>query len=135
MINDATRRLFADHNFRLYTIGSVVSWLSFFAQTLAVAWLTWELTHSPTWLAIVTVLDIAPYFIPGPWGSMLADRVDRHRMLFIAYGISLLQSQQSNLLLLVAGPLAERYGLNPPIYGVCLLALVALLVFRLKMRP
>ena len=35
MITDATRRLFADHNFRLYTIASVVSWLSFFAQTLA----------------------------------------------------------------------------------------------------
>ncbi len=35
MITDATRRLFADHNFRLYSIGSVVSWLSFFAQTLA----------------------------------------------------------------------------------------------------
>ena len=29
MINDATRRLFADRNFRLYTIGSVVSWLRF----------------------------------------------------------------------------------------------------------
>ena len=106
MINDATRRLFADHNFRLYTIGSVVSWLSFFAQTLAVAWLTWELTHSPTWLAIVTVLDIAPYFILGPWGSVLADRVDRHRMLFIAYGVSLLQS-----LLLAGASMAGVLGI------------------------
>ena len=35
------KRLFADRNFRLYSIGSVVSWLSFFVQTLAVSWLAW----------------------------------------------------------------------------------------------
>jgi MFS family permease len=92
VITDTTRRLFADRNFRLYTIASVVSWLSFFAQTLAVSWLAWELTHSPTWLAIITVLDIAPYFLLGPWGSVLADRLDRHRMLFIAYVCALIQS-------------------------------------------
>ncbi len=92
MITHSTRRLFADHNFRLYTIASVVSWLSFFAQTLAVSWLTWELTHSPAWLGIITVLDTAPYFLFGPWGSVLADRHDRHRILFVAYGFSLLQS-------------------------------------------
>ena len=92
MISESTRRLFADRNFRLYTIASVVSWLSFFAQTLAVSWLAWELTRSPTWLAIITVLDIAPYFILGPWGSVLADRMDRHRMLFVAYAFALLQS-------------------------------------------
>jgi MFS family permease len=92
MITPATRLLFANRNFRLYTIGSVVSWLGFFAQTLAVSWLTWELTHSPTWLAIITVLDIAPYFILGPWGSVLADRMDRHRMLFVAYGFALVQA-------------------------------------------
>ena len=92
MITDTTRQLFADRNFRLYTVASVISWLSFFAQTLAVSWLAWELTHSPTWLAVITVLDIAPYFLLGPWGSVLADRLDRHRMLFVCYVCALLQS-------------------------------------------
>ena len=92
MITDTTRQLFADRNFRLYTLASVISWLSFFAQTLAVSWLAWELTHSPTWLAVITVLDIAPYFLLGPWGSVLADRLDRHRMLFVCYVCALLQS-------------------------------------------
>lgn len=92
MISESSRRLFADRNFRLYTVGSAVSWLGFFAQTLAVSWLTWELTHSPTWLAIITALDIAPYFLLGPWASVLADRHDRHRMLVVAYGFALLQS-------------------------------------------
>lgn len=84
MTTAATARLFANRNFRLYTVASVVSWLSFFAQTLAVSWLTWELTHSPAWLAVMAVLDIAPYFLLGPWGSVLADSLDRHRMLFVA---------------------------------------------------
>ena len=92
MRTDNTRQLFADRNFRLYTIASVVSWLSFFAQTLAVSWLTWELTHSAAWLAAIALLDTAPYFIFGPWGSVLADRHDRHRILFVAYVAALVQS-------------------------------------------
>ena len=107
MITESTARLFANRNFRLYTIASVVSWLSFFAQTLAVSWLTWELTHSPTWLAVMAVLEIAPYFLLGPWGSVLADRLDRHRMLSIAYGFSLLQS-----LLLAATSMAGVLGIG-----------------------
>ena len=107
MVTESTRRLFADRNFRLYTVASVVSWLSFFAQTLAVSWLTWELTHSPGWLAVMAVLDIAPYFLLGPWGSVLADRLDRHRMLSVAYGFSLLQS-----LLLAATSMAGVLGIG-----------------------
>ena len=107
MITESTARLFANRNFRLYTVASVVSWLSFFAQTLAVSWLTWELTHSPTWLAVMAVLETAPYFLLGPWGSVLADRLDRHRMLSIAYGFSLLQS-----LLLAATSMAGVLGIG-----------------------
>lgn len=40
---------FADRNFRVHKIGSVISWMSFFVQLVAVSWTTWELTHSTTW--------------------------------------------------------------------------------------
>ena len=86
------KRLFADRNFRLYSIGSVISWLSFFVQTLAVSWLTWDLTHSPGWLGIITFLDAAPYFIFGPWGSVFADRHDRHKVLYGTYCFALAQA-------------------------------------------
>jgi len=49
---------FEDRNFRFYSIGAIVSWLSFFIQMVAVSWSTWELTHSTAWLATVAVLDI-----------------------------------------------------------------------------
>jgi len=53
-------KAFSERNFRIYTVGSITSWVSFFIQLLAVNWLTWELTKSTTWLAIITFLDIAP---------------------------------------------------------------------------
>jgi MFS family permease len=68
---------FADRNFRIYSIGSILSWLSFWVQMVAMSWTTWELTHSTTWLAIIAVLDIVPNLIFLPLGGVMADRFDR----------------------------------------------------------
>jgi MFS family permease len=77
---------FADRNFRVYSVGSILSWLSFFVQVVAMSWTAWELTHSTTWLAIIAALDIAPNLVLLPLGGALADRFDRFRMVLIAYG-------------------------------------------------
>ena len=92
MIPTTGKRLFADRNFRLYSTGSVISWLSFSVQVLAVSWLAWDLTHSPAWLGVITFLDAAPYFIFGPWGSVFADRHDRHKVLYGTYCFALAQA-------------------------------------------
>lgn len=83
---------FADRNFRIYSIGAIVSWQSFFIQLVAVSWTTWELTHSTTWLAIVAILDIAPNIIFLPLGGVLADRYDRYRIVAITHVLGLLQA-------------------------------------------
>ena len=83
---------FADRNFRVYTIGSVLSWLSYFVQSVAVSWTAWELTHSTTWLAVVALLDIVPNLLFLPIGGALADRFDRFRIVIIAYVAALLQA-------------------------------------------
>jgi len=82
----------ADRNFRIYTIGSVISWISFFAQVVAVSWAAWELTHSTTWLAIIALLDIAPNVLLVPLASTLADRMDRFRIVIVSYALALLQA-------------------------------------------
>lgn len=76
---------FADRNFRIYSIGSILSWLSFFVQAVAMSWTAWQLTHSTTWLSIIAILDMAPNVIFAPLGGALADRFDRFRMVMIAY--------------------------------------------------
>ena len=83
---------FGDRNFRLYSIGSIVSWLSFFVQAVAVSWTAWDLTHSTAWLAIVALADATANIVLMPIGGVLADRGDRLRMLFMSYGCATIQA-------------------------------------------
>jgi predicted MFS family arabinose efflux permease len=85
-------KAFSERNFRIYTIGSITSWISFFMQVLAINWLTWELTKSTKWLAIITFLDIAPNFIFVPIGSALADKIDRIKIVIVTHILALLQA-------------------------------------------
>ena len=85
-------RVFSERNFRIYTVGSITSWTSFFIQLLAINWLTWEITKSTKWLAIISFLDIAPNFIFVPIGSALADKIDRIRIVVITHILALLQA-------------------------------------------
>jgi MFS family permease len=73
----------AERNFRLYTIGALVSWLTFFCQFTAINWIAWEITGSTTWLSIVAVLSVLPFFLFGPFANVLADRHDRFRILIV----------------------------------------------------
>jgi MFS family permease len=83
---------FEDRNFRFYSVGAIVSWLSFFVQSVAVSWTAWELTHSTRWLAIVALMDAAPNIALMPIGGVLADRFDRFRLLQTAYALATLQA-------------------------------------------
>jgi predicted MFS family arabinose efflux permease len=85
-------KVFSEKNFRIYTVGSITSWTSFFIQLLAINWLTWEITKSTQWLAIISFLDIAPNFIFVPIGSALADKIDRIRIVVITHILALLQA-------------------------------------------
>ena len=85
-------KVFSERNFRVYTIGSITSWTSFFIQLLAINWLTWELTKSTKWLAVISFLDIAPNFIFVPIGSALADKIDRVRIVVITHILALMQA-------------------------------------------
>ncbi|MBT6136250.1 MAG: MFS transporter, partial [Rhodospirillaceae bacterium] len=83
---------FADGNFRIYSIGSFSSWISFFVQIVAVSWLTWELTGSTVWLAVMALLDIVPNVLLLPLGGAIADRFDRLWVMNIAHALLLVQA-------------------------------------------
>ena len=74
---------FSDRNFRIYSVGSIGSWISFFVQIITVSWLTWELTGSTKWLAVMALLDIVPNVVLMPFAGALADRFDRHKILLL----------------------------------------------------
>ena len=81
-----------DSNFRRYSVGSIVSWLSFFVQAVACPGLPGNLTHSTRWLAIVALMDAAPNIVLIPLGGVVADRYDRLRILLISYAMATLQA-------------------------------------------
>ena len=83
---------FGDRNFRFYSMGSIVSWLSFFVQAVAVSWTAWDPTHLTAWLAIVALADAIPNIVLMPIGGVLADRGDRLRMLLVSYACATIQA-------------------------------------------
>lgn len=83
---------FADRNFRIYSVGSIASWTSFFVQLVAVSWLAWELTESTVWLSVVAMMDIIPNVVLMPLAGALADRFDRYKILLLTSFLALLQS-------------------------------------------
>jgi MFS family permease len=112
---------FADRNFRIHTVGSIASWLSFFIQEVAVSWTAWELTHSTTWLAVIALIEIVPNILILPWGGVLADRLDRFWINLIT---SILASFQALALTglamsgaLTIGWLAVLVGIQGTIHG------------------
>jgi MFS family permease len=67
--------------FRLYFGGQVVSASGSFLQQTAISWLVYELTHSASDLGLVLAAGGIPSLLLGPWGGVVADRVDLRKLL------------------------------------------------------
>src|SRR5579862_8593785 len=74
---DNISRAFAQRNYRIYAIGNGVSLIGWWLQRVAVGWLAWTLTHSGTWLGLVSLADFLPILFLSPFAGVLADRRDR----------------------------------------------------------
>ena len=70
-------RVFQHRDYTKYTAGNSLSLIGLWMQRVGVGWLTWELTHSPTWLGLIAMAEFSPVVIMGPIGGVLADRFDR----------------------------------------------------------
>ncbi len=68
-------------NYRRYYGGQAVSLIGTWMQMTAQAWLVLTLTHSSTTLGVVVALQTLPVLLLGPYGGVIADRVDKRRMM------------------------------------------------------
>src|SRR6516225_10002970 len=68
---------FAHRNYRIYTGGNAVSLVGIWMQRVAVGWLAWTLTHSGTWLGVMSMAEFFPVVFLSPLAGALADRRDR----------------------------------------------------------
>jgi len=96
-------------NYRTYTIGNSISLIGTWAQRVTVGWLTWELTHSATWLGLVAFADLFPAVILSPWSGALADR--RERLVIIWITMLFAMSQATLLAIVTAFDFIDIWGL------------------------
>jgi MFS family permease len=70
-------------NFRLYFIGQTLSMSGTWMQRVAQSWLVLELTGSGTALGLVTAVQFLPMLLLAPYGGVIADRLNKQRLLLI----------------------------------------------------
>ena len=111
-------------NYRIYWFGQIGSLVGAWMQSVALPWLVLELGGSPLQLGMVLALMFAPSMFLAPIGGVLADRVDKRRVLMIVNVVAMLQAS------LLFGLAATGYV---EIWHVYLLALLAGFVNAVEM--
>lgn len=79
----ATLASLSVRNYRLFFFGQMASTIGTWAQKVAQAWLILELTGSGVALGFTVAMQSLPVLLLGPWAGLLADRLDKHRILII----------------------------------------------------
>src|SRR5579859_1211312 len=70
-------------NYRLFFFGQLVSVAGTWMQSVAQSFLVLGLTHSGTQLGLTTAARFGPMLLFGPLGGLLADRMDKRRVLYL----------------------------------------------------
>ncbi len=68
-------------NYRTFFTGQAVSLIGTWMQSIAQSWLVLELTGSGTALGLVVALQTLPILLLGPYGGVVADRLDKRRLM------------------------------------------------------
>ena len=85
-------RAIRHRNYKLFFAGQGVSLIGTWVSRLATGYLVYDLTKSPWLLGVVGFAAQFPTFVLTPFGGVLTDRVDRHRVMVATQIVSMLQS-------------------------------------------
>ena len=106
-------------NYRRYLGGQSISLIGTWMQMIAQSWLVLELTGSSVDLGIVTALQTLPVLVLGPYGGVVADRVDRRKVMIALQSLMGVQALVLGVLTVThvvtyweIGVLAVLLGLN-----------------------
>ena len=68
-------------NYRRYASGQAISLIGTWMQCVAQTWLVFELTGSGTAIGALVATQTLPVLLLGPYGGVVADRVDKRRLM------------------------------------------------------
>lgn len=79
-------------NFRLFLAGQFVSLCGSWIQTVAQGWLVLQLTDSAFAVGLVTTLGSLPILLFTLYGGVVADRVNKHRLVLVLQALMLMEA-------------------------------------------
>lgn len=77
-------------NFRLYFTGQLISVAGTWMQTVAQAWLVYELSRSELILGVVGFASAIPSLLISPWGGVIVDRVSKRNLLIVTQSAAMI---------------------------------------------
>jgi MFS family permease len=105
-------------NYRRYYAGQAISLIGTWMQMTAQAWLVLTLTHSGTALGGVIALQTLPVLLLGPYGGLIADRVDKRKMMIALQSAMGVQALVLGLLTVTGLVRVWEIGILAAILGV-----------------
>jgi MFS family permease len=85
-------RALRNRNFRLFYFGQTISLIGTWMQGVAMSWLVYRLTDSAFLLGAISFLGFLPSLLIAPFAGVLADRWNRHRLMFVIQTASMIQA-------------------------------------------
>lgn len=74
---DNVARALSHRNYRVYISGNAIQLTGTWLQRVSGGWLAWTLTHSGTWLGLMSMAEFLPVLFLAPLAGVMADRRDR----------------------------------------------------------
>ena len=83
-------RALRHRNFQLFFSGQLISLIGTWMQSVAQSWLVYRMTGSSVLLGLVGFSSQIPVFLLAPIGGIVADRVNRHRVIKVTQTLAML---------------------------------------------
>ncbi len=93
-------RALKHRNFRLFTFGQSLSLIGTWMQQVAVGWLVYRMTDSAFLLGLVSFVGQAPGFLITPFAGVLADRLNKQRIVIVSQVLMMVQAATLGTLVL-----------------------------------
>jgi MFS family permease len=105
-------------NYRRYISGQAISLIGTWMQMTAQAWLVLTLTHSSTALGAIVALQTLPVLLLAPYGGVIADRVDKRKLMILLQTAMGLQALVLGVLTVTGEVQVWQIGLLAALLGV-----------------
>jgi MFS family permease len=105
-------------NYRRYYGGQAISLIGTWMQMTAQAWLVLTLTHSSTALGLIVALQTLPVLLLAPYGGVIADRVDKRRLMIALQSLMGIQALVLGVLTVTGSVRVWEIGVLAVVLGV-----------------